>query len=759
MSIPVPRCFRKELTSRTLFKFFILLSLNGVIGTLEAETTATSSAPRDPVSWCVGHPSLAPKEVTLTKATAFPVMMNGKVSGSINAAPGCLVPVLMIDPEGVTVRFGESETRIPVDSTDLIRRVEQTKEWVTPPTATSQGGAESPKMTTRMPPKTTFSESIPASALSITNQPGGGALTGGSVSVSKSGNNVILSNGILVATITPGASISSLKYNGTEMCTSIYYSFDGGPNYRTPGGGEYFVKTETPDLVDVGFKNIRRNEPQAFDCEIHYVLKRGASGIYSYAILNHPADYPASGFGEWRFVWKHPPGLLENIYVDRLRYWTMPSEDDFKAAKPTGIKEIVQLTTGPWAGKYDCKYDYSVSYHDAGCWGHASDRNKIGEWIVAGGYDYLNDGPTKYDLNAAHGYTLIHFGRDHYGGSGTHVEAGQTWEKIFGPFLIYCNTSQQGGDGCWDDAKAQVVAEKSAWPYSWLTGIPSYPPASERGAVSGLFAVKDSLKPGFKPTNTWIGLATPPPGGNWQTDSMSYQYWAKPDADGKFTIPSVRSGNYTLYAFTDGEVGEYSRADVAVTAGKTNDLGTVTWDVPRKGKTLAWEIGVPDRTSGKFRHGLDGIRDYIWMHFQEEFKNPIEFTVGKSDPAKDLNYVHSWYLEGDKRVPWKWRINFNLPELPTSGEATLTLSIAAAHDRAHVNVYVNDESRPLGTVTPSIQGGNAMLRDGNHAKYCVEHLGIPVSMLKKGDNTITLEQTSMGTQAHVMYDSISLELP
>jgi len=76
-----------------------------------------------------------------------------------------------------------------------------------------------------------------------------------------------------------------------------------------------------------------------------------------------------------------------------------------------------------------------------------------------------------------------------------------------------------------------------------------------------------------------------------------------------------------------------------------------------------------------------------------------------------------------------------------------------------VNVYVNDESRPLGTVTPSIQGGNAMLRDGNHAKYCVEHLGIPVSMLKKGDNTITLEQTSMGTQAHVMYDSISLELP
>jgi rhamnogalacturonan endolyase len=519
------------------------------------------------------------------------------------------------------------------------------------------------------------------------------------------------------------------------------------------------VKTETPDLVDIGFRRQRRDEPQHLDCEIHYVLTRGASGLYTYAILSHPADYPEAGYGEWRFVWKHPDGLLEKIYVDEARHWTMPSPEDFRAAKPTGIKEIVQLTTGPWAGKYDCKYDYSVSYHDVGCWGHASDKNGIGQWLVLGGYDYLNDGPTKQDLNAAHGYALVHFGRNHFNGSTVKVPAGQTWEKLFGPFLLYCNSSSKGGDGCWADAKAQVQAEKAAWPYAWMTNIPSYPTAAQRGAVSGQLVIKDSLKPDLKPTNTWVGLFDPSAGKSWQFDSMGYQYWAKADQDGNFTIPAVRPGNYTLYAFTEGVVGEFSKQGVVVEASKTNALGAVAWDVPHQGRSIAWEIGIPDRTAKEFRHGSDGIKDYIWSHFQEEFPNPLEYTVGKSDPAKDWNYAHSWYQVGDKRLPWKWRVNFDLAAVPSSGDAVMTIAFAAAHARAHVNVYVNDETHPLGMVTPSIQGGNAMLRDSNHAKYCIEYFKIPVSLLKKGANTITLEQTGTDAQSHVMYDYINLELP
>jgi len=50
-----------------------------------------------------------------------------------------------------------------------------------------------------------------------------------------------------------------------------------------------------------------------------------------------------------------------------------------------------------------------------------------------------------------------------------------------------------------------------------------------------------------------------------------------------------RPGTYTLHAFTDGEMGEYSMSSVAVTAGTTNALGDRTWNVPRAGTFLAWE--------------------------------------------------------------------------------------------------------------------------------------------------------------------------
>lgn len=593
------------------------------------------------------------------------------------------------------------------------------------------------------------------------NVPGGGN-TGPDVTLEDQGSNVVMANGVLAAMISKaGGSVSSLRFKGQEMVTGgMYYSMDGGKDYRTPAGCRYTVKTQTADLVDVGMKRTWSNEPQAFDIEVHYVLMRGASGLYSYAILTHPAKYPETGIGEWRAVWKLSNEQLEKIYVDDLRHWQMPSADDYKAAKPTGIKEIIQLTTGSWAGKYDCKYDYSASYYDLGCWGHASDRNKIGAWMVLGGYDFLNDGPTKQDLNAASGINHLHFGMNHYNGSGFHVRAGEEWQKVFGPFLMYCNANDRGADACWADAKAQMAAEKAAWPYPWLTNTPAYPPERERGTVAGKLSVKDALKPRLNGANAWVGLAQPEPGGNWQFDAMHYQYWTKADAAGSFTIPHVRPGNYTLYAFANGAVGEFARQGVTVPAGETTGLGEVTWDVPHKGTKIAWEIGVPDRTAREFRHGNDYFHGYAWQGFTGEFKNPLDYTVGESNPARDWNYAQSqWAMPGAARaVAHPWKIHFKLDAVPT-GPATLTLAIASA-DHARIEVGVNDGSAALATVTPSVQGGNALLREGIHAKYCVEYVTIPAALLRAGANTITLTQTSVnGPGNHVMYDYLSLELP
>jgi rhamnogalacturonan endolyase len=588
------------------------------------------------------------------------------------------------------------------------------------------------------------------------------------VTLRDNGATVTLANGYVTAAVTKSnAKVTSLIYRGRQMVNTasngyIYFSMDGGASYEQPSGCVYSVRTGTADMVDISLKRIWNRSPHAFDIDVHYVLRRGDSGLYVYAVLDHPSSYPVTSVGEWRMVWKLPSDLLERIYVDDLRNWQMPSANDFRNAQRTSIAEVVLLTTGVRAGKYDCKYEFSANYWDLGTYGHASDTNQIGAWLVFGSHEFFNDGPTKNDLTSADRIIHVHFGMNHYNGSGIRVAAGETWRKMFGPYLLYLNYCPDGGDACWADAQARAQAEQAAWPYDWLTGNGEYPLASGRGTVTGQFVVNDTLKPDVSGAGAWVGLAQPAPGGNWQFESKRYQYWVQADVDGSFSIPNVRPGAYTLYAFTTGAVGEYSMANVTVTAGGTTALGALIWNVPHPGSSIAWEIGVPDRTAKEFWHGsTDYYEPFLWEQFSTEFANPLEYNVDSSDWTTDWNYVHSAYKVGATRSPWKWRINFNLPSVPRSGNATLTLAFASANS-ARVDIFVNDES-DRGLITrlyPSVSGGNALIREGIHAKYGVNYVSIPVSRLRMGANTITLvEGRVTGDADHVMYDYVSLELP
>jgi rhamnogalacturonan endolyase len=610
----------------------------------------------------------------------------------------------------------------------------------------------------------------------LANDPGGGTNgVGANVTLTVGSSTVTLANGVITAVIEKSTGkVTSYLFNGTQMLDTsglIYFSMDGGSSYEQPGNCVYSATVNTPDMVDISCKVTWANNTariHKFDIDIHYVLRRGDSGLYAYAVLSHPASYPATGVGEWRMVWKLPhtstQWSFERVYVDELRNWNWGTYSDFVNADPTGIAEVVRLTTGVRAGQYDCKYQYAAEYQQIGCWGHASDTNKKGVWMVLGGYDYLNDGPVHTDLTLAESYNLIHFGRNHYGGSSTSVASNENWSKIYGPYLLYCNgttTNTSAGNTLWADAKAQVQAEIAAWPYTWLTGNTNYPVAAQRGAVSGRFLVNDSFKPALTGSNAWMGLAQPDAGGNWQFESKRYQYWVHADSNGNFTIPHVRPGNYTLYAWTIGAVGEYSRANVTVTVGATNALGNITWNVPHSGGYLAWEIGVPDRTAREFRHGsTDYWRAFLWEDYSSEFSNPLEYTIGLSNPATDWNYAHPGYLVGTNWSGWKWRVNFNLPSVPASGNATLVIAWAG-NDHARMQFYVNDENTQFGANHyPPNGGGNALIREGIHAKYGVSTISIPVSRLRVGLNTITLLQGRSTTASdHVMYDYLSLEMP
>ena len=68
------------------------------------------------------------------------------------------------------------------------------------------------------------------------------------------------------------------------------------------------------------------------------------------------------------------------------------------------------------------------------------------------------------------------------------------------------------------------------------------------------------------------------------------------DDKGNFTIPNIRPGTYTLHAIANGVLGEFSKLDVIVAAGKKVELGDIQWKPVRYGKQL-WEIGVPNRSA------------------------------------------------------------------------------------------------------------------------------------------------------------------
>lgn len=574
----------------------------------------------------------------------------------------------------------------------------------------------------------------------------------------------ILSNGIITATISKNsASITSLRFRDTEFVRQhrggAYYSMEGGKNFRRTTGSDFRIHHQTPGSIDIAMKQVFQNHAQAVDIEVHYVIRAGVSGLHTYATVSHPASYPATSFGEWRMVWKLPDDLLDTICVDRLRFRKMPTAADFAKAAPTEITEIVKLTSGPWAGKFDCKYDYNAEYHSTPFWGHADSRSGLGAWMVFGSHEWFNDGPTKQDLTAADRILHVHFGMNHYHSQPTTLAAGEEWRKTYGPFLLYLNHVEGGPAASIRDATQRARAETSAWPCAWMQHSPDYPSSAHRGTARGNFKITDSAKPGLTSTNAWIGLSQPGPGGNWQFESKNYQYWSRVAADGSFTIPHVRPGMYTLNAFADGAFGEYEKTNIEIKAGTTTHLPGLIWQIPRHRGRLVWELGIPNRRATEFRHGNDYFQGYLWKNFAKEFPSPLDYHIGKSTPETDWNYAHSGYPAGDGTLEgWKWRIHFDLAQAPGQ-DATLTIGLASA-ERARLLIHMNDESNPTHRLDPKIQGGNALLREGIHAKYSDYRLTLPAKSLRQGKNVLTLIQSR--TQApglHVMYDALSLEVP
>lgn len=105
------------------------------------ESTPPYSPPR-PLSFAdiVQNHDLWPKQVLLTKPTAFPVMLNQRPSGKATIPAGRSFDVLSITSEGLTVAFQGGAQLVPADSTnvmDLARRALEPPSSIQQPVSTA----------------------------------------------------------------------------------------------------------------------------------------------------------------------------------------------------------------------------------------------------------------------------------------------------------------------------------------------------------------------------------------------------------------------------------------------------------------------------------------------------------------------------------------------------------------------------------------------------------------------------------------------
>lgn len=598
------------------------------------------------------------------------------------------------------------------------------------------------------------------------------------VTVSETETNFTLDNGLVTACVSKiSGDLTSLQYKGREVLTDKSGHAGGYWSDDTTGGKETITritidpKSNGGERAEVSVKGVsggRRmgHGPGASsagdipaDIEIRYCLGRSESGVYTYCTFDHLPEYGGASMAEARYCTKLAD-TFDYMNIDDLRSMAFPKT----------------LHEGD-------KYIYTAVQYDHPAYGWTSTRDNIGFFFLNPTVEYLSGGPTKTEFLCHRDTTQVaapcvenYWRSSHYGGAAVDVGQGEQWTKVIGPFLIYLNSGSDH-NAMFKDAVARAREEAGKWPYDWVAGV-DYPHRNERATVSGQLVFNDPLMPGARMSRPTVGLTFPaypspftrpgftnaPRQIDWQTDAKHYEFWVHGEDNGRFSIPNVRPGKYTLHAFGDGVLGEYTRADIVVEAGKTLNLGKVIWQPVRRGKQL-WDIGIPNRDASEFMNGDKYYEPDISLQYIKLFPDDVNYVIGKSDYRKDWYFQqvpHSTNPDARPRPffgvtsPGRatpFAISFSLPDAP-SGTATLRVAICGTG--AHlIEVSVND--KPAGQIDHLI-GDGTITRHGNHGIWYERELAFDASLMKQGANVLTLTVPAGPVNDGIMYDYLRLEL-
>ncbi|KAL7617886.1 hypothetical protein Lser_V15G00035 [Lactuca serriola] len=628
------------------------------------------------------------------------------------------------------------------------------------------------------------------------------------VNLSFQENHVVVNNGIVQITLSnPEGHLTGIQYKGIDNLLEI---MNDEPNrgywdvvWSPPGsagtkgtleriaGTSCEVVIETEDQVELSFSRTWDSSDEGklvpLKIDKRYILLRGSSGFYTYAIYQHLEEWPSFNLDNTRIAFKLRKDKFHYMAMSDDRKRNMPLPDDRlpgrgeELAYPEAVL-LVDPVEPNFKGQVDDKYQYACELKDLRVHGWICKDPSVGFWQITPSNEFRVGGPIKPELNSHVGpTTLAVFASTHYGGSDMVIKfsQGESWKKVFGPIFIYLNTVSDEEDPLtlWDDAKNQMSIEVELWPYDFPASA-DFQYANQRGVVSGRLLVQDRLIYGddcISAKGAYIGLAPPGEAGSWQRECKKYQFWTEANEDGYFEIPNIIIGEYNLYAWVPGFIGDYTNSTIInITSGVNIHMGDLVYEPPRDGPTL-WEIGFPDRSAAEFyipdpdpiyannflTHDPNRFRQYgLWDRYSDLYPDEdLVYTVGESNYTNDFFFAHVLRkTNNDTYEKTTWTIKFNLDNVNESEAYILRLALASAH-QSNLQVRINDLNKDPVFSTGKIGGDNAIARHGIHGVYWLFNIKIPCNYFYTcRENLIYLTQANNQSRFQgVMYDYIRFE--
>ncbi|KAJ4357149.1 uncharacterized protein N0V89_001724 [Didymosphaeria variabile] len=475
---------------------------------------------------------------------------------------------------------------------------------------------------------------------------------------------------------------TNLQYQGSDAVKSAP---DGESNLQYTAAK---IVSNTSKYIDISFSSTYG--------DLHWVIYPDLAGAYQYFVNKALPDISV-----FRTLWRLDPARFTNGYTT-TKDAPLP---DFSLY--TNATEVQDETFQIANGSYITKYDFSNYVRERDFIGVYGD--KTGSWYIHPSYEYQPGNQLSQTLTPV--------------------------GKIWGPWLWYLN------DGSVVDAHKRAEKERKTWPYPFIQDD-SY---HSRGNLKGKLILSD----GRPAAGAAIFLGDTNTSTRPLVQGSNYYYTTYADASGKFSLDYVRTGEYGLYAWSNGgALGDvytnFTTSSIRITKGKTENLRTLTWEVPQD-RIRVFQIGDFDKKALGFTNGGAPRQHGL----TEKSPANLTYVIGASKTS-------DWYYASSKLGSWD--VLFNTTRPSTNATALLSVSLAGYSQSTGLTIYLNGNTT-IGTINKDTQTSDpALYRSGTTSgEWRFLQYELPSSGLYNGQNALSFTVDRYTQWRGILWDSIILE--